>query len=138
MMSMEEVARIAMDLPEVTEGTGHGYRTWKVAGKGFVWDRPFSKADIKRFAGEPVPGGPILAVRVEDLDEKDLILANAPAGFFTISHFDGYPAVLIELKKAGKRAVREAIVDAWLACAPRPLAEEYLTKPKPKTKTKTG
>jgi len=132
MMSIEEVAQIAMDLPEVAEGTSHGYRTWKVAGKGFVWERPLSKADIKRLEGAPVPEGPILAYRVEDLDEKDLILDNAPAGFFTISHFDGYPAVLIQLKKAGKRAVREAIFDAWLTCAPPRLAEEHLAKGKRK------
>jgi hypothetical protein len=132
MMSIDEVARFAMDLPDVTEGTGHGYRTWKVSDKGFVWERPFSKADIKRFGPETPPDGPILAVRVEDLEEKDLLLDNAPPGFFTISHFNGYPAVLIQLKKAGKRAVREAIVDAWLACAPPRLAEEYLATSKKK------
>jgi hypothetical protein len=73
-----------------------------------------------------VPDGPILAVRVEDLGEKEAVLASQPKGFFTIAHFSGYPAVLIQLRVVGKKALREAIVDGWLACAPPALAEEYV------------
>ncbi|MBV8296821.1 MAG: MmcQ/YjbR family DNA-binding protein [Acidimicrobiia bacterium] len=113
-------------LPEVTEGERFGRRTWFVRGKGFAWERPFSKADIRRFGDETPPEGPILAVSVEDLHEKEAVLEANPGGFFTIAHFDGYPAVLIQLKKVGKRALRSAIVDAWLAVAPAKLAEEYL------------
>jgi hypothetical protein len=126
MVGLDEAARMAMELPEVTEGARHGHRTWFVAGKGFAWERGFSKADIKRFGDATPPEGPILAVRVEDLGEKEAVLASQPKGFFTIPHFDGFPAVLIQLKAVGKRAVREAIVDAWLACAPPKVAEDYL------------
>lgn len=126
MMTLDEVAAVASALPEVTEGERHGHRTWSVAGKAFAWERPFTKADIRRFGDQTPPDGPIVAVRVEDLGEKEAVLAANTKGFFTIPHFDGYAAVLVQLKAAPKKAVREAIVDGWLAVAPPKLAKEYL------------
>jgi hypothetical protein len=126
MATIDDAAEIASTLPEVTVGERYGNRTWTVAGKGFAWERPFSKADIKRFGGAAPPDGPILAVKVADLGEKEAVLAAGLKGFFTIPHFDGFPAVLIQLKTVGKRNLREAITDAWLACAPPGLAEQYL------------
>jgi hypothetical protein len=126
MVSMEDVGRLAVALPGVSEEERHGRRAWQVVGKTFVWERPFSKADIKRFGESPPPSGPIIAVTVEDLGEKEAVLAEGHRGFFTISHFDGYAAVLVQLDVVLKRPLREAIVDGWLACAPRALAEEYL------------
>lgn len=128
MATIDDAARIALELPEVTEGERYGHRTWSVAGKAFAWDRPFSKADIKRFGDATPPDGPILAVRVEDLAEKEAVLAAELKGFFTIPHFNGYSAVLIQMKKVGKRALREAIIDGWLACAPPALADKYLNR----------
>jgi hypothetical protein len=131
MVSLDEAARMALDLPDVTEGERHGNRTWSVAGKAFAWERPFSKADIRRFGDAVPPAGPILAVRVEDLAEKEAVLAANAKGFFTIPHFDGYAAVLLQLKEVTKRAMREAIVDGWLACAPPKLADEYVSQKAP-------
>ena len=126
--SIDDAARIALELPETVEGESRGHRTWSVAGKAFAWERPFSKADIKRFGDASPPAGPILAVRVEDLGEKEAVLAAAPKGFFTIPHFDGYAAVLIQLRTVSKRALRDAVVDGWLACAPPRLTEPYLKR----------
>jgi hypothetical protein len=124
MATLDDAAQMALQLPEVTEGERHGNRTWSVAGKVFTWERPFSKADIRRFGDATPPDGQILAVRVEDLGEKEAILGEQRDGFFTIPHFDGYPAVLIQLNAVTKRALQEAIIDGWSACAPARLANE--------------
>jgi hypothetical protein len=126
--TFDDVARLATGLPEVTEGEDkhrHGHRTWEVGGKAFAWERPFSKADIKRYGDQTPPDGPILAVRVADLVEKEAVLAANPDAFFTIPHFDGYSAVLIQLAEVTPGALKEALVDGWLACAPRALADRF-------------
>jgi hypothetical protein len=127
-VTIDEAATLAMALPEVTEGQRWGHRTWDVKGKTFAWERPFSKADIKRFGAETPPDGDIVALRVEDLGEKEAVLGAGRKGFFTIPHFDGYPAVLVQLKAVGKKVFREALVDGWLACAPPDLAAAYLKR----------
>jgi hypothetical protein len=124
--SVEDVAEICLAFPQVVEGERHGHRTWFVGKKAMAWERPFSKADVKRFGEEPVPQGDILALTVEDLAEKEAVLAAGQKGFFTIPHFDGYAAVLVELDLVGKRPLRAALEDAWLAVAPDALAEEWL------------
>jgi hypothetical protein len=126
--TIEDAARFALGLPEVTEGERHGNRTWSVGGRAFAWVRPFSKADLRRFGDVRPPAGPILAVRVEDLIEKEAVLGANTRGLFTIPHFDGYPAVLLQLGAVTKATLTGAIVDGWLACAPRDLAERHASR----------
>ena len=125
MPTFNDVARMARTLPEVDERERRGTRTWVVRDKTFAWERPFTKADIKRFGDAPIPHGPILAVRVADLNLKEAVLAAMPGCLFTIPHFDGFAAVLVQLERVATRDLRDAISDAWLACAPPALVAAY-------------
>jgi hypothetical protein len=128
MVSLDEVGRMATALPEVAEGSEHDRRTWAVAGKAFAWERHFSKADIKRYGDAAPPDGPILAIRVEDLSEKEALLAAHGPSAFTIPHFDGFAAILVQLRTVRKPALRELLLDGWLACAPTDLARQHLAR----------
>ena len=125
MATIEDVARLASELLDVAAGERHGSLSWSVAGKVFAWERPFSKADIRRFGATAPPEGPILAVRVTDLAEKEAVLATSSMAFFTIPHFDGYAAVLIQLSSVTEQDLRDALLDGWMACAPRHLADAF-------------
>jgi hypothetical protein len=121
----DDVRRIALALPETSERLSRDLRQWKVKDKGFVWERPLRRADLEAL-GEDAPDGPILGARVEHLGAKEALLADDPSVYFTTPHFDGYPAILVRLDRIGLEDLDELIVEAWLARAPRRLAETYL------------
>ncbi len=126
MATLDDVSRLAATLPGVVQREDADRRIWSVGGKGFAWERPYSKADLRRFGEVEPPSGPILAVRVGDLNDKESVLAEDRPGFFTIPHFDGFAAVLVQLKRVRKSDLREAIIDSWLTRAPRQMASDYL------------
>jgi hypothetical protein len=125
MASWDDVRRIALALPETSEGTSRGSASWRVRDKAFVWARPLRKTDLREL-GEAAPTGPILGAWVEDLGAKEALIADESGVFFTTSHFDGYAAVLVQLEQIGAEELRETIVESWLAKAPKRLAREYV------------
>ena len=125
MATWDDVARLALAMPQATERVSRGNRQWCVKDKLFVWERPLRQTDLKAL-GESAPDGPILGARVEHLVAKDAMIADDPSVFFTTPHFDGYPAVLVQLEKIGLDDLNEVVVEAWLARAPKRLAQAYL------------
>ncbi|MGH2852570.1 MAG: MmcQ/YjbR family DNA-binding protein [Solirubrobacteraceae bacterium] len=125
MATWEDVRRIALALPEASERESRELRQWRVKDKLFVWERPLRPKEIEDLGCE-VPGGPILAARVEHLGAKEALVADDPSVFFTTPHFDGYPAILAHLDRLSIEDLHEVVTEAWLARAPARLVEAYL------------
>lgn len=126
MATWRDVQRIALALPGATEeATSSGNAAWLVSDKFFAWERPLRKSDLAAL-GDKAPSGAILGVRVADLELKEVLLASNPQVFFTTPHFDGYPAVLIRLPKIPAKLLKDVIVEAWLARAPKRAVTAYL------------
>jgi hypothetical protein len=120
----EDVRRIALALPQTSEREARGLLRWVVKDKLFVWDRPLRRSDLEAL-GDDAPDGAILGARVEHLGAKEALLADASGVFFTTPHFDGYPAILVRLDDIAIEDLTEVIVEAWLARAPKRLADAY-------------
>jgi hypothetical protein len=123
----EDVRRIALALPEASEETSRDHRAWVVKKKFFVWERPLRRTDLIAL-GDSAPDGPILGARVEHEIAKQALIQNDPDVFFTTPHFDGYPAILVQLEKISVDDLEEVIVEAWLCRAPKRLVKEYLER----------
>jgi len=123
MATWDDVRELALALPGVEEATSRGTAVWRV-GKLVVWDRPMLKPDLKEL-GDAAPDGPIMGAAVADEGEKRALIAAEPELFFTISHFDGYKAVLARLDRIPRDRLAEVITDAWLAVAPKKLVAAY-------------
>ena len=125
MATWEDVSRIALALPDVVEGTDtNGYK-WEVHRKHFAYERPLRKRDLEEL-GATAPEGQILGLRVAELADKHGLIGSNPAVFFTIPHYEGYPAVLAVLEKIELDQLQEVLTDAWLSRAPKRLAAAYL------------
>jgi hypothetical protein len=125
MVTWDDVRRLALALPQTDERLSRGNRHWRVKEKLFVWERPLRASDLVAL-GEAAPDGPILGARVEHLGAKEALLADDPELFFTTPHFDGYAAILVRLERIGLPELEELVVEAWLARAPKRLADGYL------------
>ena len=125
MAGWDDVARIALELPETSERMSRDLRQWRVKDKLFVWERPLRRADLEAL-GDRAPDGPILGARVEHLGAKEALLDDDAGVFFTTSHFDGHPSILVRLERISVEDLDEVIVEAWLARAPKTLARAYL------------
>jgi hypothetical protein len=124
MATWDDVRRLALALPGASERVSHQHASWRVREKLFVWERPLRPADL-RALGADAPKGPILGARAEHLGVKEALIADGPSVYFTTPHFDGYAAILVRLDRIDLEELGELIVEAWLAQAPKRLAQRY-------------
>ncbi|HKN92726.1 MAG TPA: MmcQ/YjbR family DNA-binding protein [Thermoleophilaceae bacterium] len=127
MATWDDVRRLALALPETSERISRDNTHWTVKDKLFVWERPLRKSDLQAL-GDGAPDGPILGARVEHELAKQALIENDPDVFFTTPHFDGYPAILVQLEKISLEDLDEVVTEAWLVRAPKRVAQQYLAE----------
>ncbi len=129
MATQADVRRIALALPETEEESGRFAFAVRNKGKlkGFVWVWR-ERIDPKK---PKVPQPDVVVIRVASLDDKEFLLSLNPAVFFTESHYNGYPAVLLRLPAVTVRELKPIIEEAWRCQAPK-----ELTAPTKSTRTK--
>jgi hypothetical protein len=128
MATWNDVRRFALALTDTSEKkSGAGTLVWSVRDKPFAWERPLRRGDLEAL-GDAAPTGPILGIRTADLEMKEALLASDPNAFFTTPHFDGYPAILVCLKRISAATLRSALVEGWLARAPKRLAADFVAQ----------
>ena len=130
MATQADVRRIALSLPDTVETPNHFAFSVPNKGKlkGFVWvwmERVHPKK-------ARVPQPKVIAARVANLDDKEILLALDPEKFFTEPHYNGFPAVLIRLASITVRELRPIITEAWRCLAPKDLE----LKSRPRTRRK--
>ncbi len=107
MVTEEDVRRIALTLPGAYEQGSYGGRpSWRTKPRMFTWIRDEPEAVV---------------VWVDSLEDKDALLASDPDKFFTTSHYDHHPVVLVRMAALDVGELTELICDSWSLRAPRTL-----------------
>jgi hypothetical protein len=126
MATRSDVRKIALSFPETREKEGH-FAFEVLNGrkyKGFAWvwmERVHPKKPR-------VPCPEVLAIRVPNLDAKEILLMADEDRFFTEPHYDGFPAVLVRLNEIGRTELRKLLADAWATQAPKARLEKLEKK----------
>ena len=124
MTTYAEVEAFVLTLPETAAGPSYGGAPALRVNKKLVARlRAEMAEDLDDLTGEPY--GDVLMVGVGDLGEKEALLTEDPRAYFTVPHYDGYPAVLVRLALADLAELRELLMDAWMRAAPKRALKAY-------------
>ena len=128
MATQADVRRIALSLPGADEAKNDFAFTVTNKGKqkGFAW--VWKERVVPKQPRVPNPG--VLAVRVANVSQRDLMIAAEPAKFFTEPHYNGFPAVLVRLAAVSSADLRELLREGWRCMSPTaPAAKSPRAKP---------
>ena len=120
MATQADVRRIALSLPGTEEVEGRfafGVRN-KGKLKEYIW------VWLERLAPKKprMPNKKVIAVRVANMRDRDVMLSVEPVKFFTEPHYNGFPAVLVRLDAMTTAELRPLLTEAWRSQAPRELS----------------
>ncbi len=127
----DDIEAICLGLPEVEFGITWGDRpTYKVPkgekGRGFLLYRMPHKTAVDPETGEMYDD--LLVIVTPGEAEKMALVEDPDTPFFTIDHFKGFNAVLVQQSRLGELSrdeLAEIITEAWATRAPKRLVKAY-------------
>ncbi|RUP07288.1 MAG: hypothetical protein EKK34_01445 [Mycobacterium sp.] len=123
-----DVHRIAASMPHVKRLEGpKGNPIYQVGGKSFVFFRTPQPDCTDPDTGER--WADVIMLWVESESDKLALIQDPDSPFFSSSHFDGHPSVLVRasrLAEIGLTELTELIQDAWLSRASNRRAASWL------------
>jgi hypothetical protein len=116
MATQADVRRIALSLAGTEEVEGRFAFNVRVKDKlkGYAW--VWMERVVPKKPRVANPG--VLAVRVANLGEKEVLISAEPEKFFTEPHYNGYPAVLVRLAAVTSADLRTLLEAAWRSHLP--------------------
>jgi hypothetical protein len=125
---VEDVHELAMRMPHVTVQYGsQSNPVYQVGRKSFVFFRTPRPDAVDPGTGERYPD--VIVFWVPSESDKLALVQDQASPFFTTSHFDGHPSVLLRGSRVGELTLRElteVVQDAWLAQASPARAAAWL------------
>jgi hypothetical protein len=123
-----DVHQLALGMPHVTRVDGsQGRPVYQVGGRSFIFFR-----NPRPDAADPVTGeryDDVIVFWVESEADKQAMVDDPALPFFTNTHFDGHPSVLLrarDLHALGHAELAEVVQDAWLSRASNRRAADWL------------
>ena len=131
---VEDVHELALLMPHVTVEFGSGDNpVYQVGGKSFIFFRNPRPDAVDPTTGERYPD--VIVFWVSSEADKQALIQDPAAPFFTTAHFDGHPSVLLRASRIGELTVEElaeVIQDGWLSRASARRAAAWLSEHPPK------
>lgn len=109
MLTLDQVAELALGLPGAHERPAWGLRCFRVRDKIFAVVRP----DLGGFA-----------VKAAE-DEIVAMAAEQPEVFSVPTHYRGYGMVLVQTERVDPAEAREVLVESWRRTAPPALIRAF-------------
>lgn len=110
MVDLDQVRTAALGLPHTTEKPSYGTPGFRVK------DRLFARV---------LEDGTSLVLFCSDVSEKQALIADDPAVFFSTPHYEGRAMVLARLAELDEAALLDVLTESWRLRAPAKLVSEF-------------
>jgi hypothetical protein len=128
MVTPRDVEKVALSMPRAVKELRDDDRpAYLIDHKLFCFHRTQRKDAVNPATGERL--NDVLVFRVANEEMKAMWLAARPEVYFTTDHFNGHASILTRipfLAEIDAEELFELVSDAWLACAPKRLAKQWL------------